>query len=233
MDLSYWTNLNLRHSFKNTNRLFYGEYRYCASAGLDYAKLLRGFDRDALDYKLRAYQSLDKTFGFFAPYNFRQHSRRINNTTYENLHRFLTLLESINNDFKVVLGWHQVYVYTNDRSTVKDVLQIEGIYSPNVTEACITHPPKTIVKKSSKYRYRCYFKNTTLTSDEQKRIRKFFLDYTDCVAVSKTFGTWLENDYKYCRDYFFFDFNEPGIELFFEMILPGFIKERVEIITQD
>ena len=233
MDLSFWTNSNLKHSVKNTNRLFYGEYRYCASGELDYAKLLRGFDRNALDCKLKAYQTLDRNMGFFTAYNFRYHGRVINNATYENLHDFLTLLQSISGNIKTLLGWHNVYVYTNDCSIVKTILKSPGISNPIVTEAHISHPPKTIVKKSSKYRYRCYLKNTTLTTNTHNRIQKFFTDHADSVKASKTFSEWLENDYKYCRDYFFFDYNEPGMELIFEMMFPGIIKERFEIIVQD
>jgi len=236
MDSLYWTSLNLKHNYKHTNKLFYGEYKYCASGELDFAKLLRGFDRETLDYRIRAQQSLEKSAGIFGnyfgyQYNFARH--KINNKVYENLHNFLTTLHSIENQCKIVLSWHNFYVYTNQVNVIKDVLAANGVLDPLVTETVISHPPNTIVKKSSKYRYRCYLKNSVITSEMYSSIRKFFDVYSDSVHISKTFNEWLEKEYKYCRDYFFFDFNDAGLELIFEMMAPGLIKERVEIIKQD
>jgi len=236
MDSLYWTSLNLKHNYKFTNKLFYGEYQYCASGELYFAKLLRGLDRETLDYRIDAQQRLEASAGMFGnyfgyQYNFSRH--KINNNVYENLHNFLTVLQSIENQFKIVLSWHNFYVYTNHVDIIKDVLAADGVYEPLVTEINISHPLKTIIKKSSKYRYRCYLKNSVMTGEMHNSVRKFFNVYSDSVCASKTFNEWLEKDYKYCRDYFFFDFNQLGLELIFEMMAPGLVKERVEIITQD
>jgi len=236
MDLSYWTNSNLKHNYKQTNKLFYGEYKYCASGELDYAKLLRGFDRDVLEHRIRTQKSLEKSAGMFGTYFGYQYSygrRKFDNDVYENLHNFLTILQTINDQCKIVLSWHNFYVYTDHVNIVKDVLLANGVFEPLVTEINISHPPNTIVKKSSEYQYRCYLKNSVITSDMQDSVRKFFSVYGDSVSVSKTFNEWLTKEYKYCRDYFFFDFNDPGLEIIFEMIAPGLIKEKLEIITQD
>ena len=235
MDSLFWTNSNLKHKIRESNRLFYGEYRYCASGGLDYAKLLRGFDRDTLSYRIKMHRSMNRTdFGyFFYSYNHDRNRKAITHQTEKCLYNFLDLVENIQTDYKLVFGWHDFYFYTNDVDSVKDVLCADGVYAKPVVETVITHPAKTIVRKRSDYQYRCYLSNSVLTQSQHDRLTKFFNNHCESTRLSKTFREWLDKDYKYCRDYFFFDYNDAGLPLLLEMIVPGIVKENLKIIIQD
>ena len=232
MDSLFWTNSNQKHKIRESNRLFYDQYRYCALGELSYAKLLRGFDRDTLEYRIKTYQSMNKTeFGYFF-YSYNQR-RPLNDQTQNDLFNFLDLLESIEGNYKLVFGWHDFYFYTNELEQANDILSADGVYAKPLVETIITHPLKTMVRKRSDYQYRCYLSNTVLSQSQQDRLFKFFKTHDDDIKLSKTFREWFDKDYKYCRDYFFFDHNDAGLPLLLEMIVPGLIKETLTIITQD
>jgi len=233
MDSSFWTNSNLKHKIRNSNKLFYDQYRYCAAGELNYAKLLRGFDREILGYRIKTYRSMTKNeFGYFF-YSYGQGRKPINDRVQLNLYNFLDLLESIENDHKIVLGWHDFYFYTNSVDDVNRVLEADGVYARPVVETVVTHPAKTILRKRSDYRYRAYLTNIFISEDQQNKLIKFFNTHENETRLSKTFRNWLDKEYKYCKDYFFFDYNDQGLALFLEMTVPGLIKETLEIITQD
>jgi len=233
MDSLYWTNSNLKHKIRESNRLFYDQYRYCASGELSYTKLLRGLDRKTLEHRLKTYRSMNKTdFGYFF-YSYNQRHRQITDQTESNLYNFLDLIESIDVDHKLVLGWHDFYFYTNDTGSIDQILTADGVYAKPVVETVLTHPLKTIVRKRSEYQYRCYLANAVISESQQNHLVKFFKNHTDNIKLSKTFSEWLNKEYKYCRDYFFFDHNDTGLPLLLEMIVPGLVKETLEIITQD
>jgi len=232
MDSSFWTNLNLKHNIREANRLFYGEYRYCASGELHYAKLLRGLDRDTLGHRIKMHRSLNKTdFGYFF-YSYSQQRRQVTDQIELNLYNFLDVIEDLDVDYKIVLGWHDFYFYTNDVGSILDVLSADGVYAKPVIETVITHPAKTILRKRSNYQYRCYLSNVSINQMQHNQLIKFFNNHAESIRLSKTFQEWLDKDYKYCRDYFFFDYNDGGLSLLLEMIIPGIVKENVEIITQ-
>jgi hypothetical protein len=233
MDSSFWTNSNLKHKIRESNRLFYDQYRYCASGELNYAKLLRGFDCETLGHRIKTYRSMTKNeFGYFF-YSYGQGRKPIIDQTELCLYNFLDLLESIENDHKIVLGWHDFYFYTNNIDDVNRVLAADGVHAKPVVETVVTHPAKTIVRKRSDYQYRCYLSNSIITQSQYDQLIKFFNNHCESIRLSKTFREWLDKDYKYCRDYFFFDYNDSGLSLLLEMIIPGLIKETVKIITQD
>lgn len=233
MDSLYWTNLNLKHKIRESNRLFYGEYLYCASGELNYAKLLRGFDKDAIEYRIETYRSMNKTdFGYFF-YSYNQHRRQITDQTQKDLYNFLDLLENITVDYKLVLGWHDFYFYTNDVNSITKILSADGVHAKPVVENVITHPLKTIVRKRSDYHYRCYLSNTVISPSQREHLLKFLQNQHESIKLSKTFQDWLGKDYKYCRDYFFFDYNDSGLPLLLEMVVPGLVKENLEIIVQE
>ena len=171
-------------------------------------------------------------FGYFI-YSYDQRRRQITDETQKHLFNFLDIIENVKTNFKLVLGWHDFYFYTNDDNAIRNVLFADGVYAKPVVEVVVTHPIKTIIRKRSDYRYRCYLSNTIISQYQRDQLLKFFKNHNESTKLSKTFQAWLDKDYKYCRDYFFFDYNDSGLPLLLEMMAPRLIKETLEIIVQD
>ena len=227
------TSSNLKIDVKSTNRLYFDQYRYCASAFLPYASSLRKNSHEHIDKSLELRQHLHQSYPDLRALVNGQYLRNPPITEYVryDLHHFLDTIKDIDQDFKIVYKKHHFHCYTND-TVVTDAILYEGLLDRRLTQLKIDYEPNTIVRKRADYKYRCYLKATRVSESTKESMRKFFQTHTD-ISVAKSFQQWLSNAYKYSSSHYFFDYNDEGMKLMFEIAAPGVIREAFTIITED
>jgi hypothetical protein len=227
------TSSNLRVEVKSTNKLYYDRYRYCASAYLPYASSLRRQNHYHIDAALDLRETLHQSYPDLRALVHGQYLRNPPITSYvrDDLHLFLNNLQSIEQDYKLVLSKHHFHFYTNCESLIDTVLY-EGLLDRKVTKLNIDYEPSTIVRKKSDYRYRCYFKNTQVSETAKDNMRHFFRAHPE-IKVANSLQHWLKISYKYTSSHYFFDYNDQGMKLMFELTAPGVVRESYTIITED
>lgn len=246
MDISYWTNLNLNHSYKQTNKLFFDQYQYGASGLLHEVNTLRGLDFEDF-YENITHKEMFKhhskyisirTFPCNSRYNLikKLHKEQITTESKENLKNFLTLLlesQSVGIDFKLSLKVHSFYCYSNDINFLTKLLQHPGVIHPNITEIKLAGNNNTLVRKNSLYSLRTYLHKRMISAKTKNQLQTFVNTYESDINVSKSFNRWLRFSGKYCNDHFFFDYNDPGLKLIFEMMVPGLTRKTYNIINEE
>ena len=232
-DLSYLTSSNLKVEVKSTNRLYFGQYRYCASAYLPYASCLRRQSHYHIDAQLELRETLHQSYPDLRALVNGQYLRNPPITTYvkNDLHLFLDKIQNINDNFKMVYKKHNFYCYTNSTAVIDEVLE-EGLLDRRLTQLKIDYEPGSIVRKNSDYKYRCYMRATQVAEQTKESMRRFFNTHPE-LSLGRSFQQWLKSPYKYSSSHFFFDHNDEGMHLMFELTAPGVMRELYTIITED
>lgn len=229
----YLTSSNLRVEIKSTNKLYFDKYRYCASAYLPYASSLRRLSHYHIDAMLELRETLHQSYPDLRALVNGQYLRNPPITTYikNDLHLFLDKILNISEDFKMVYKKHSFHCYTNNTAVVDEVLE-DGLIDRKLTQLKVVCEPDVIVRKNSDYKYRCYLRATQITEQTKENIRKFFNAHPE-ISVANSFQQWLKNSYKYSSSHYFFDYNDEGMKLMFEITAPGVVREAYTIITED
>jgi hypothetical protein len=223
---------SLSPKVKESNKLYYNRYQYCGSAYLPYASTLRKNSHYHLDSTLDLRATLrhnDSIRSLAASTWFR--NPPIDLRVRQDLHEFLDLVQNAHGDFKIVYQSHSFSVYANELGTVSQFL-LEELADAQLTMRRVTHAPNTIVRRSTDYQYRCYLKNMSISAGVKENMTKFFASHPE-IKLGPSFKHWLEHGYKYCNSHYFFDYNDEGIKLLFELAAPGLVREAYTIITRN
>ena len=226
------TSSNLKVNVKSTNKLYYDRYKYCASAFLPYASTLRKSSHEHIDKSLELRRNLHQSYPDLRALVNGQYLRNPPITEYvrDDLHNFLDQIINTQEDYKIVFQRHSFYCYTNSSDLVDQVLKDK--IDSKIVQIKLTHNKGTIVKKKSDYQYRCYLKNKHVSEHCKDNMRKFFNTHSD-ISTTSGFQQWLRSPYKYTSSHHFFDYNDKGMQILFELIAPGLVREVFTIITED
>lgn len=227
------TSSNLRVEVKSTNRLYFDKYRYCASAYLPYVSSLRKQSHYYIDAQLELRETLHQSYPDLRALVNGQYLRNPPITSYvrDDLHHFLDRVTSLPGDFKMVYKKHVFYCYTNNQNVVDAILD-EGLLDRRLVQLKIDYEPGVIVRKNSDYKYRCYMRAAQVSEQTKENMRRFFNTHPE-LSLGRSFQQWLKSPYKYTSSHYFFDHNDEGMCLLFELTAPGVLRESYTIITED
>lgn len=136
----------------------------------------------------------------------------------------------VRNQVKIMFSGDWGYIYSNDRDLlikIDDLPYVTGYY---IKEAVLSRTKNTIVRKSSAYRFRSYFAYKKYDEDKKARISDYLKNQPD-VKIGRGLNNWLK--YKisdWSRRHYYFDHNDPKIELMLQLMFPDILRITMPII---
>ena len=142
----------------------------------------------------------------------------------------LGVLWPVRNQVKIMFSGDWGYIYSNDRDLlikIDDLPYVTGYY---IKEAVVSRTKNTIELKSSAYQFRSYFAYKKYDEDKKARIQDYLKNQPD-VKIGRGLNHWLK--YKisdWSRRHYYFDHNDPKIELMLQLMFPDIIRTTMPII---
>lgn len=133
-------------------------------------------------------------------------------------------------DFKLVIGYGMIYVYTQNLSDLEKILgdmPDSGRFAwPALTRVAVTHAPGTVVIQSSPHKYRSYMRQTSLNTSEREHVRNWLKNQTPTIRLSPGLERWCAalTDETYTLGNYFFDYDDPRLLSMLSLVRPGLIK---------
>lgn len=215
--------------------LFFERYEYCLRFLIHYAGAIRDLKfenlqedldrvKSRIDYRLNMYNSEYRSQVAYRYTESHHHLNAIVGKLYEM------------SDFKLVIGYDTVYIYSNSRPELEAVIDNlphtgRSVF-PKMSQVRITHAPNTVVVQSSPHQYRSYFRQVVLNNTEREHVRNWLLNQGDAVRLSPGLTDWCNSVKDVTRMYgnYFFDHNEPRLLSMFSLVRPGLIKRTKTIV---
>lgn len=233
-DTLFLTNLTFKSVVKD--KLFYNRYEYAISFHLDEVSCLRELDHGYIDLIIERRKhwremTRQRWGSPAARIILTKRHRDITEDTVKNLHDLADVLLNAGVDFKLVTSVESAWVYTNDLGLLAELNANPVLKWKKLSQAVINRPKNTIKLKTSKYRYRSYFKLTKLTQHEKTTLANFFKNQQDYVRLSPSLIAWLDNPFLRLQDYFFIDYVEESWLVMLGLVRPGIVRKTAEIIA--
>ena len=241
MDTLY-LNKVLPRQYKKSDRLFYDRFRYCAKVNVKAATALRNLPVDSLTSALT---SVD--------HNFRIQLRHINyggnwrsqyssddasnQRTLINLVDFVECLYPYINELHLIVYPNWAYVYCNDVALCQTLCTKPYVLNSGITEIEIDRPRGTVRVPCSNYKQRSYFKERWIPNEKMVALKSFLLVQKDikiCASLKRALDEFPHSNKKnfWLQRHHHFDHNDPKIGFMIEMIIPGLIRQTVNIIDK-
>lgn len=210
------------------DRKYYDQFGYVAKFLLPEVSALRyNLDHDHIDQQL----------------DYREHYRQINwggswqhigkpitNDVRSNCHKFCDFLLSRSLNYKfLIFDTHIGHYYTDVLDEINKLTTLSYIKVLNVKQALVDLPRNSIKLKKSDYKYRTYFSNQHLSSEQKNNLTNFLVSRTD-VRLSPSLTEYISKSHKYICDNFFVDHNDSGFLTFLTLVSSIKIKKTVDII---
>ena len=204
------------------DRLYYNQYQYCMKFTLRGSGHSRTHDADDI---IAGIQNLNAS-----PY-FKTMSVSDSELAY-----LLAVNQELNTaaeQHRRITCYDSMQIYANDAALLERVRLLNTETDARYHEAIVDRPRDVLIRKQSKCLYRTYFKSTGVTQEASVRVKKFFLDRTDCFKFTPGFKYYLTRDTKmYFRDYFFVDHNSMAEITMLSLVCPGIVRKTVPIQTK-
>ena len=142
----------------------------------------------------------------------------------------LGVLWPVRNQVKIMFSGDWGYIYSNDRDLlikINDLPYATGYY---IKEAVVSRTKNTIELKSSAYQFRSYFAYKKYDEDKKARIQDYLKNQPN-IKIGRGLNHWLK--YKisdWSRRHYYFDHNDPKIELMLQLMFPDIIRITMPII---
>jgi hypothetical protein len=157
--------------------------------------------------------------------------KEITTTTVVNLHSVADVLIDSTVDFKVVTSLNTVWVYTNSRSLIKRLDQLDFLRHKSYSQSVVDRPKNTIRLKNPQHTHRSYFKTTKLTAEQKDQLANFFIGQQASVRISPALITWFDSPFHRTMDYFFVDHDGESWLLMLALVRPGLIRKTMDLIA--
>jgi hypothetical protein len=190
---------------------------------------LEAEDIDALLTRREAWR--DRVRQRWPQNNFVRPHSPITDGTRETLHAFADFLKLATVPYKMVISVNQCWIYSNDVIFLERIERLPFVNSAKFTESQIVRPRNTVAVKQPRHRYRSYFRNTKLNSDEKDRILTFLQGQAD-VRISPALTDWIATPFNRTQDYFFVDYNAESWLTMLSLVRPGLIRKTVQIVAK-
>jgi hypothetical protein len=234
--------LSNRELKENTDRLYFDQYRYSFKLNVkDFSCLreMRNSTKTQTEVEFIVAKRFAKRLSYDRFWTYTEPGWAILNVTEEqtttkmrldNLIDILGVLWPVRDQIKIMFSGDWGYIYSNDRDLlikIDDLLYVTGYY---IKEAVVSRTKNTIELKSSAYRFRSYFAYKKYDEDKKARIRDYLKNQPD-IKIGKGLNQWLK--YKisdWSRRHYYFDHNDPKIELMLQLMFPDIIRTTMPII---
>jgi hypothetical protein len=136
----------------------------------------------------------------------------------------------VRNQVKIMFSGDWGYIYSNDRDLLIKIDELPYVTGYYIKEAVVSRTKNTVVLKSSAYQFRSYFAYKKYDEDKKARIQDYLKNQPD-VKIGRGLNHWLK--YKisdWSRRHYYFDHNDPKIELMLQLMFPDIIRTTMPII---
>lgn len=148
----------------------------------------------------------------------------------DDLIHMLDVLWPVRNQVKIMFSGDWGYIYSNDRDLLIKIDELPYVTGYYIKEAVVSRTKNTIVRKSSAYQFRSYFAYKKYDEDKKARIQDYLKNQPD-VKIGRGLNRWLKyNVSDWSRRHYYFDHNDPKIELMLQLIFPDIIRTTMPII---
>lgn len=212
-----------------SDRLFYDQYRYCMTAGIDEVTCLRRLDHKYIDHVLNVRKKYS-AIGSWVPSRGRS-SVRITDETVANLHKLCDVLTAVNHKFKLVVEFGNMRLYTNDCALFDEIAASDVKFNfVHFKQAVIDRPRNSVKLKNPRHLYRSYLSQIKLSDQEKRAIVRFLQNNSDSLRLSPCLSRWTTESFKWVYSHYFIDYNDHSNALMLNLIRPGLIKKTVDIL---
>jgi len=227
---------------ENTDRLYFDQYRYSFKLQVkDFSCLreMRNTTKTQTEVEFITTKRFAKRLSydrfwtysptFDSPANLKS-EQTATKMRLDDLIDLLGHLWPVRNQVKIMFSGDWGYIYSNDRDLlikIDNLLYVTGYY---IKEAVVSRTKNTIELKSSAYRFRSYFAYKKYDEDKKARIQDYLKNQPD-VKIGRGLNQWLK--YKisdWSRRHYYFDHNDPKIELMLQLMFPDIIRITMPII---
>ena len=218
---------------RKQSKLYFDQYRYGLNIKLELASVIRGFSGIyAVDY-VKAERQFDWREEMALKH--RGITEGISDDqrwpVYSLLETFCGRIQEHGRDFKVVIGFGQVWIYANDLHWINDIAHYYHVYS--LTEIDLAYPPDTVaVVRPTGFQYRTYLKQKNLSIENAGYLRNWLKNQAN-VRLSEGLHVWTVNNWRDTSGNYFFDHNDKHIPTLLNITVPNMIKKTKTIIVVD
>jgi len=227
---------------EDTDRLYFDQYRYSLKLHLkDFSCLreMRNSTKTQTEVEFITAKRFAKRLSYDRFWTYTEPGTAILNTTNEqtttkmrldNLIDLLGVLWPVRDQVKIIFSGDWGYIYSNDKDLLIQINNLHYVTGYYIKEAVISKPKNTVVLKSSAYRFRSYFAYKKYDEDKKARILDYLKNQPD-IKIGKGLKHWLK--YKisdWSRRHYYFDHNDPKIELMLQLMFPDIIRITMPII---
>lgn len=216
------------------DRLYYDRWKYSVKFYIEEASALRDLDHAMIDNIIEA----RKKWRQIRQQRWQTKSSIlasvlskpcIDDNCVENLHNLADVLIKSKYEFKSVVSFNTMWVYSNDVPLLEQIGRLPYLSDHVFAEAVVSRPRDTVVLKKPAHAHRSYFKNSKLTALEKQQLANFLKNSQISVRISPGMLAWLDNGFLRTQDYFFVDYNEPTWMTMLNLVRPGLIRKTLQI----
>lgn len=210
-----------------SDKLFYDQYKYCVTAGIDQVSALRTLTHEYIDHVIQLRRSHRKYSGSWAP----MRSGIITQQMIDNLHTLCDIFTNTTCQYKLVVEHGCMRVYTSDIEFVKELAHSNVRKKwEEFKEVCIDRPRDTVKLRNPKHKYRSYFARARISEQEKTAIAQFLNNNLSTLRLSPCLNAWLRRPFKFTEPYYFIDHDDDAWIVMLSLIRPGLIKKTIGII---
>jgi hypothetical protein len=224
--------MNFRLVIKD--RLYYDRWQYGMNFCIDEASALRELDHDSIDQIIKAREhwrniSQQRWNRGSTILMSGRRKKFITAETARNLHELADVLIQTKHEFKIVISFDIVWIYSNHPELFEQVKKLCFISDPSFTQASVKLPRNTVVLKKSPHKYRSYFRTYKLTMEQKQQLSNFLSNNQTHVRLSPSLTAWLNNKFLRVQDYFFVDYTADTWMTMLALIDPRLIRKTMQI----
>lgn len=206
---------------KEKNRLFFDQFRYSVSFKLKESTCLRVIN-DNLEL---TYSKIDRDIELRRFYQRNWAVSTINQSDVENLKTMAGFLILNDRSYKLVVYSDWVYLYVNDDSFFEDLNNFDFVKKLWITEAVVTHPADTLLRKNNPYKFRAYFRSAFSKEPDVQKLYTWLKTQPE-VKLSPSLD---QNAFSGFWEHHFMDYNDSKLPVMMALIRPNSLRKTFNI----
>lgn len=216
---------------ENRSHLYFNEYSHLVTFSLPELSAIRDRSHKTIDRVCKVRQNLNGRMKNFGGSWMHRYQRPISDDMVADLHNMLDWMLAQTSSYKLKISQDFGYFYTNSHEQVQDLHNLEYIRIHSAKQVQVDVPPNSIRIKKSKYLFRTYFKNQSLSIDDKQKL--YTMLQNQPVRLGPGFNEWFQRYpmSKYVCDNFFVDHNDENILLLIGLTSGIKIKRTLNIIS--
>lgn len=215
--------------------LWYGQFDLCLNFYLNEAHTLRHRSHSVIDEVLELRKAWGKRMARQSPQpgSWRWEPLIVSDKDRDNLHSMLDFFESRTEDFKISHSGNHIYVYTRDTGMINDILSIDFLTPSRMSlrKIELKGMPDTICLKTVNHRFRSYFRDLKLSSQQSRSLMHFIANQSELRPSPALQNLIINDELVRTQEYYFVDHDDPKIITIFALIVPNLIRRTMSIVA--